>query len=125
MTYELPTGPPFTCPWLVSAFTAQCGLWYGHDGPHIPYEPGDYLDLPQLHPLDILPIQMHGLYSIRFFHCPLCGTRTNQISWDAPTLNVRHLLDEAVASVTWRFGPCGCEGRELLLNPHRDPASPT
>jgi hypothetical protein len=92
----------------------QCGLWCGHDGAHLPYVPGAYLWLaPELHPLDALRLRL-ARWPWRML-CPVCAGTAS--SWEAKQagLTVWILGGEQRAGypTEWRFGPCGCEAREV------------
>lgn len=119
--------PPHQCCWIVDDGYEQCGLWCGHDGDHIPYTPGIYLPPPVIDPLTVLSVLRHRWGSGLL--CPLCGARVDWPSREGP---YRVHRDDGTVSwfepgddpgsveLTWRFEPCGCEGRELL--PSFDPA---
>ncbi|MFC8676698.1 hypothetical protein ACFUEN_28935 [Streptomyces griseorubiginosus] len=110
--------PPHPCCWMVGE--EACGLWCGHDGEHLPYAVGAYLPPPTISPLWILRFQQqHAAGAWLMWQCPLCGARP------APDFGVDRGPDTEVHRVwedqkqvtyelTWRFEPCGCEGRELL-----------
>lgn len=108
-----------------------CGLIYGHDGDHVPFVPGDYLPAPILHPLDRLLVRVRGHSRVRL--CPngcsplrvlrwIYGNYIADLSevyWEAPS--AWHYVDDEVPHVEFqvmvRFGPCGCEFREICAPP--------
>jgi hypothetical protein len=106
------------CCWIVAPEYVQCGLWCGHDGAHLPYVPGEYLPVPELHPLDVLRLTALSPWRPWWLvTCPVCGTDTK--SW----LTHREAGDLATfvggewrvqRVLWWRFQPCGCEAREVL-----------
>ena len=109
--------PPHQCCWIADPDEyTQCGLWCGHDADHVPYTPGAYLPPPLISPLDVLPVNLR-----RPERCPLCQRWVDVYSSEE-TLAFRDIGDgwrEPEHEGTWRFEPCGCEGRELLPEPSR------
>lgn len=101
-----------------------CELDRGHDGGHLPYVPGDYLPPPLITPLDLL----HLRHWPRSSACPLCGQPVNSVSCEGPTVAYRGTLARGDGAIEmaggetefeWRFGPCGCVGREILTSVDR------
>ncbi|MFC8156322.1 hypothetical protein ACFUO0_20105 [Streptomyces cinereoruber] len=90
-----------------------CELDRGHDGDHLPYVPGEYLPLPLITPLDVLGLTLRPRPV-----CPLCGTRCTLISYDHPGVIYREFEGEGSVECEWRFGPCGCRGREIVTAVH-------
>lgn len=105
----------------------RCGLWCGHDGDHVPYTPGDYLQPPLLHPLDRIRLLFLG-----DDRCPLCGAwagfqpwSSRVTGWTCTVEPRRRQLPRGpsayiVSKKEWRwehrfqFDPCGCVGVEML-----------
>lgn len=94
-----------------------CELDRGHDGDHLPYVPGDYLPPPLVTPLDLL----HLPHWPRRTTCLLCGRRVNSVSCEGPTLVTREDDDQGALECEWRFGPCGCTGREIITAERTEP----
>ncbi|MFI1030746.1 hypothetical protein [Streptomyces sp. NPDC020951] len=88
----------------------MCELDRGHDGDHLPYVPGCYLPPPLITPLDLLHLAHWPLRTA----CLLCGRRVDAVSCDGPTLTFREGDGRGDVECEWRFGPCGCVGRELI-----------
>lgn len=107
-----PLDPPHSCCWIVGGEDCEpCGLWCGHDGDHIPYMPGAYLPPPLIGPLDVLPVALRTAG-----RCPLCRKRVDEYRAEE-MLAFRDVGDGwrgPEREIEWRFGPCGCEGREIL-----------
>lgn len=91
----------------------QCGLWCCHDGPCLPYTPGEYLPEPMLHPLDLLRMR-RAVFP--WWRCPLCSRLTasdraedpvSMIRWDGAGWR------EPETETAWEFTPCGCVGRVI------------
>lgn len=116
--------PGSNCPALADVWT-ECGLLAGHAGDHVPYVPGDYLQLPrELHPLEVLlfriarwPWPMHWPWC--GLSCPVC--RRPVVDWDAgwPQREGWQVGGEWRIGLVanWRFWPCGCEARQLVEIP--------
>lgn len=115
-----PLDPPHSCCWIVGGEDCgPCGLWCGHDGEHVPYTPGAYL-----------PPSIISLSSFRVgpnFTCPLCAASANHVVAEGPFRVARdgdgsaswYELGDGPGDVEilYQFGPCGCEGREILPAP--------
>lgn len=87
-----------------------CELDRGHEGDHLPFVPGGYLPPPLITPLDLLRWEPYGPGAV----CLLCGQRIVAASCEGPTLTFREGDDQGLLECEWRFGPCGCVGREIL-----------
>ena len=87
-----------------------CELDRGHDGDHLPYVPGYYLPAPIITPLDLL----HLPHWPRRTTCLLCRRPVYSLSSEGPTLVFREDTGTSDVEYEWRFGPCGCTGREIL-----------
>lgn len=96
------------CGWILD--DGACELDRGHDGDHLPYVPGCYLPPPLVTPLDLLR-PLHWLLGTT---CPLCGGKANAVSCEGPVLVFREDDQQGVLECEWRFGPCGCTGREII-----------
>jgi hypothetical protein len=116
------------CCLIIDYDGTRCSLWCGHDDEHLPHV-GDYLPPPIISPLWVLQFRqqiMAGAWML--MSCPLCGarppTRRVRSLW-GPGFEVEygpatHVIREwegrerSTIEMLWRFGPCGCEGREVL-----------
>jgi hypothetical protein len=94
----------------------QCGLLHAHPGECVWFTPGQYLDTwpPLLRALD--PCGWRE-------PCPGCGRRVNSIGCEGelwwlrgPELSSAFSEQRPGAQLErlWRFGPCGCERREIV-----------
>lgn len=102
----------------------QCGQYCGHRSDCTWFVPGEYLPPPLLRALDPRGIREQ---------CPVCGSWVNSVGVEDALWWLR---DEgwscayaeptpgATFEALWRFGPCGCEAREILHDTASTDASP-
>lgn len=87
-----------------------CGLLWQHDGPCVPFTPGDYLPPPIAHPLDLLRPRL-----LEIPRCPMCRAPVRHTIVDYVTAfrggeaNWGRAQLEAQITAT----PCGCVMRNL------------
>jgi len=90
----------------------ECGQWCGHPGDCTWWTPGGYLPPPLITPIDWLAARVRSRWPWQ--RCPLCGAWATG-SDACPTLVVYGDAENAERDeIRWEFGPCGCEGREIV-----------
>lgn len=88
----------------------DCGLLWRHDGPCVPFTPGDYLLPPIAHPLDLLPVPM-----LQRSRCPMCRARVENVIVEYVTAfrGGEANWDRAVLETQIEVLPCGCVMRDV------------
>jgi hypothetical protein len=92
------------CPgfvWDPAGASGECGQFAGHDGPCVPFTPGEYLREPRIHPLDLRNI----LLSARV--CP-DGHRYTSVEMHVHGFDYQ---SGALTYVLLTFEPCNCRFR--------------